>query len=185
MGNNVRVAKRICGALLTVAGAMIWAGTANAASRVATGKVVIVRPNVFINVQDLDFGAIIPSAAAGTVTIPPFGARTSTGGITVVPTSLFTPARFAGEGTSGQLVAISVTATSINLTRVGGTQTMAVDTFVIGSTPTMVLGTAPTLFTIGSSTGIFNFPVGATLRVNANQVEGSYVGNFTVTLNYQ
>jgi Domain of unknown function (DUF4402) len=185
MGNKIDQAKRLCGALFTVAGAMVWAGTASAATRVATGKVVIVRPNVFINVQDLDFGAIIPSGTAGTVTVPPTGARTSTGGVTVVPSSAYTPARFAGEGTTGQLVAISVTATSVNLTRISGTQTMAVDTFVIGSTPTMVLGTAPTLFTIGSSTGIFNFPVGATLRVNANQAEGSYVGSFTVTLNYQ
>jgi Domain of unknown function (DUF4402) len=185
MGNRVRVSQRLGTAAMILMGVLGWSGTANAASRAATGKVVIVRPNVFISVQDLDFGSIIPSASAGTVVVPPSGARTSTGGVTIVPSSPFSPARFAGEGTTGQLVAISVTATSVNLTRVGGTQTMAVDTFVIGSTPTMVLGTSPTLFTIGSSTGIFNFPVGATLRVKASQTEGSYVGNFTITLNYQ
>jgi hypothetical protein len=185
MGNRVCVLQRFACAVLILTGTLGWTGTANAAARAATGKVVVVRPNVFINVQDLDFGAIIPGATAGTVVVPPSGARTKTGGLTIVPTSPFSPARFAGEGTSGQLVAISVGATSVNLTRVGGTQTMVVDTFVIGSTPTFVLGTAPTVFTIGSTTGIFNFPVGATLRVNANQAEGSYAGNFSVTLNYQ
>jgi hypothetical protein len=185
MKTRVRVLQRFGCAVLILTGTLGWTESANAASRTATSKAVIVRPNVFINVQDLDFGAIIPSAAAGSVTVPPSGARTTLGGVTIVPTSPFSPARFAGEGTSGQFVAISVSATSVNLTRVGGTQTMAVDTFEIGSTPTMILGTSPTLFTIGSTTGIFNFPVGATLRVNANQAQGNYVGNFAVTLNYQ
>ena len=76
-------------------------------------------------------------------------------------------------------------ANSITLNRVGGGATMAVDTWVIGSTPTAVLTTNPRVFTISSSNGIFNFPIGATLRVAANQASGTYTGTFNLILNYQ
>ena len=73
----------------------------------------------------------------------------------------------------------------INITRVGGTQTMQVRTFTIGSTPTtMVLTTTPQSFRIGSLSGLFLFAVGAELVVGANQMPGDYRGNYTVILNY-
>lgn len=156
-------------------------GTAHAAN--ADADVVVVQTLSFIKVDDLDFGSMLSGGTAGTVVVPPSGARTSTGGVTLTGTS-FQPARFAGRGTVNQRVQISLNANAIQITRVSGTQTMTVDTFIIGSTPTAPLSTTPRTFTITSPTGIFNFPVGATLRVGANQVPGIYRGSFTVTLNY-
>ena len=60
------------------------------------------------------------------------------------------------------------------VTRVGGTETMTVDTFTIsGSANRNVVAKEP-----------FSFSVGGTLRVNANQAEGLYVGTFDVDLQY-
>ena len=61
---------------------------------------------------------------------------------------------------------------------------MRVRTFVIGSTPTAVLTTTPTRFRIAALNGVFNFPIGATLEVGANQAPGFYTGTWSITLNY-
>jgi spore coat protein U-like protein len=156
-----------------------------AASGQADGKVVVVSALSFLSVEELEFGSILPSAAAGTVTVAPDGSRSRTGGVTLVGGSPVQPARFAGRGSFNQTVLISLAAPSFTLTRQGGTETMILDTIVIGSTPTAVLTTSPRGFRIANATGIFNFPVGGRLRVNANQVPGDYQGNLTLTLNYQ
>ncbi|HZG32609.1 MAG TPA: DUF4402 domain-containing protein [Sphingopyxis sp.] len=46
------------------------------------------------------------------------------------------------------------------------------------------MSTTPTRFRITSPLGNYNFPVGATLEVGANQAPGDYAGSFTITLNY-
>jgi hypothetical protein len=62
---------------------------------------------------------------------------------------------------------------------------MIVDTFTVSSTPVTNLTTVPTLYRISSSTGIFQFGLGARLRVGANQAPGNYTGTFRLTLIYQ
>jgi hypothetical protein len=158
---------------------------AQAATQNTKADATIVTPLSFIKDEDLDFGSVIRGTTAGTVVVPPTGARTVTGGVTLA-SSTFGPSRFAGFGSSGQTVQISVAANSITINRVGGGGSMTVDTFMIGSSPTWsAITTAPTSFTIGSSNGIFNFALGATLRVGASQAPGDYAGTFTVILNYQ
>ena len=44
---------------------------------------------------------------------------------------------------------------------------------------------SPLAFRIASSTGMFAFPLGATLRVGARQAPGIYTGTFSVVLEYQ
>jgi hypothetical protein len=171
--------------LLAGATAALSAGTAHAAAQSAVSKAVIVRPYVFINAQDLDFGSVIPSGTAGTVVVPPDGPRTATGGATIVGSSPYTPARFAGEGTEGQQVNIIFSSSSTTLTRAGGTETMTVDNFTLGASPSFTPGAGPDLYVIDSTTGIFNFPVGATLQVGANQADGVYEGSFQMELTYQ
>ena len=173
-----------CGILAATAFSAGFSAPAQAATRAAKADVTIVTPLSLIKDEDLDFGSLIRGATNGTVVVPPSGARTATGGAILVGT-LFNPARFAGFGAVGQSVQISMGANSITLNRVGGGATMAVDTWVIGSTPTAVLTTNPRVFTISSSNGIFNFPIGATLRVAANQASGTYTGTFNLILNYQ
>jgi hypothetical protein len=148
----------------------------------ANAEVAVVRPLSFIKVDDLNFGKIIPSNVAGQVTLTPAGVRSSTNGIVLVGNT-HQPASFAGDGTVNQRVDISLGSNTINLTGPGAP--MQVNTFVIGSTPTAVLTTTPLRFRITSATGIFQFPVGATLNVGANQAPGVYNGTWTITLQYQ
>lgn len=153
-----------------------------AATAPANAEVSVVRPLSFIKVDDLNFGKVVPSTIAGQVTLTPTGARTATNGIVLVGNT-HQPASFAGDGTVNQLVDISLGSNTINLTGPG--PSMQVNTFVIGSTPTAVLTTTPTRFRITSATGIFQFPVGATLAVGANQPPGTYTGTWNITLQYQ
>ena len=153
-----------------------------AKQRVADAQIAVVRPLEFIKVENLDFGKVIRATTAGTVTIAPDGTRTKTGNVILIGTG-FQPAKFAGMGTNNQRVDISLGAASIFATGPGAP--MRVRTFVMGSTPTAVLTTTPQRFRINSATGIFTFPVGATLEVGANQTPGTYTGTWTITLNYQ
>jgi spore coat protein U-like protein len=164
--------------------AVATAQTAYAQSRSANAKTVVVSRLAFLNAEELEFGSLLAGTTAGTVTVSPTGVRTKTGGVTLVG-GLVQPARFAGRGTLNQTVLISLTASPSTLQRIGGTETMRLDQLTIGSTPTAVLTTTPRAFRISSPTGIFNFPIGGRLSVNANQVPGDYVGTFAVTLNYQ
>jgi hypothetical protein len=167
--------------LLSATGALT---AAHAGTAPAIAKSVIVSRLSFLNAEELEFGSLLAGTTAGTVTVSPTGVRTATGGVTLVG-GLVQPARFAGQGSVNQTVLISLTTSPSTLQRVGGTETMMLDQLVIGSTPTAVLTTTPQAFRITSPTGIFNFPIGGRLSVNANQVPGDYVGTFAVTLNYQ
>lgn len=144
-------------------------------------EVIILRPLSFFKVDDLDFGSIIASGTAGTVRLYPDGSRTATGGATLAGNG-GSPARFAGLGSPGRQVNIALGANQIFITGPGAP--MRVRNFEIGSTPTAILSTTPTRFTISSALGNYNFPVGATLDVGANQTPGDYSGTFTITLNY-
>lgn len=169
---------------LLATGAALVSAPAFAASGSGPSTVVVVRPLTFFSVDDLNFGKLLAGPTAGTILISPNGTRTSTGGATPVGGGT-SPATFTGQGTYNQIVNISMAATPITITRVGGTQTMQVRTFTIGSTPTtQVLTTTPRSFRIGSLSGLFLFSVGAELVVGANQTPGDYRGNYTLVLNY-
>ena len=94
-----------------------------AATRSTKADVTIVTPLSLIKDEDLDFGNIIRGTTAGTVVVPPTGARSVTGGPILAP-GTFGPSRFAGYGRNGQTVQISVAANSITLNRAGGGATM-------------------------------------------------------------
>ncbi len=151
----------------------------------ASTDAIVVSQLSFFKVDDLVFGRIIPGTTAGTVIVAPTGARSATGGARLASGIAPQAASFAGKGRFNQAVTIAVGAATSTLNRTGGGDSMTMDTFVIGSSPTALLTTAPLAFRIGSSTGMFEFPVGATLRVKARQTPGTYVGNFSITLQYQ
>lgn len=165
--------------------------SAMAQSRPASGKVtaaaaarvVIVTKLSFIKVNDMTFGKIVAGPTAGTIVLSPFNVRTTTGGVRLAA-GASQPAVFSGFGSLNQNLTIKVSSNTVVLQRAGGSQTMTMDTFVIGSSPTAILTTTPTTFRIASANGQFQFPLGATLRVGANQAAGTYTGNFSVTLNY-
>lgn len=168
------------------AAALLCAGLATPAyadTRPLDAQVAIVRPLSFIKVEDLNFGRIISSGTAGTVVLASDGTRTRTGGATLAGTEGVQVARFAGDGTQNQMVNVSVGANSIFLTG-PGTQ-MRVRDFTISSVPVSNLTTTPVSLRLSAAAGTFNFGVGATLEVGANQAPGTYTGNWTITLNYQ
>lgn len=177
--NFIRL-KRLGAALAAV---LIAFATTPAYADVEQGnaEITIVRPLSFVIDDNLDFGSLIPSNVAGIVTMTPTGARTATNGIVLVGGGQ-TPASFAGQGIFNQRVDVSLGTDSIFINGPGAP--MRVRTFVVGSTPTAVLTTTPTRFRIAATNGIFNFPIGATLEVGANQLPGKYTGTWSITLNY-
>ena len=184
-------AKRAIRAALALALGAGWALPAQAQQVVppvvstAYARATVVRPLTLVKVTDLDFGDIVAGTTLGTVLVNPVnGTRTRTGGVTLASGN-GQPASFAGMGARGQRVSLRVSANTITLTRIGGTQTMTMNNFTINSSPASTLSTTPRNFVIAAPTGVFNFNVGATLRVAANQMPGRYRGQFTVTLIYQ
>jgi hypothetical protein len=180
--NGTKIVRTLSTAAISVIAVCAAVSPVYANQKVADAQIAIVRPLEFIKVENLDFGKVIRASTAGTVSIAPDGTRTKTGNVILIGTG-FQPARFAGMGTNNQRVDISLGTASIFVTGPGAP--MRVHTFVMGSTPTAILTTTPQRFRINSATGIFNFPVGATLDVGANQTPGTYNGTWTITLNYQ
>lgn len=145
-------------------------------------QIALVTPLSFVQYEDLDFGRVIPSAVAGTVTISPTNVRTATNGVVLVGND-YQVARFAGMGTQNQRVRIRISPVTITLTGPG--PSMTVNNFTIGPAPTLQqIGGSPN-YRIQPANGIFWFTVGGTLNVGANQPGGAYSGTFTATLDYQ
>ena len=179
-GTKILQLKKLSAAVMATA-AVFTALPAYADTKTGNAEITIVRPLSFVIDDNLDFGSVVPSNVAGVVTMAPTGNRTATNGIILVGTG-HKPASFAGQGVSNQRVDVSLGSNSILITGPGAP--MRVRTFVIGSTPTAVLTTTANRFRIAAANGVFNFPVGATLEVGANQAPGSYSGTWSITLNY-
>jgi Domain of unknown function (DUF4402) len=164
-------------AVATMIPSLAQAGTMSGDAQIA-----VVTPLSFIQVDNLDFGSVIPSNTAGTVTISTASVRTATNGIIVTGTG-HQAARFAGMGTQNQRVRIRITPNSISLTGPG--PAMTVNNFIIGPAPTLQQVGASSNYRILPANGIFWFTVGASLSVGANQPAGTYSGTFSATLDYQ
>lgn len=117
----------------------------------------------------LDFGMISTSGNAGSVTVSHEGSRTISGGVTTVGTD-FSPASFVVTGQAGETFSINLP-TSFDVT--DGSNTMEVD----------AISTENLTVTIPAA-GEVTFFVGATLKVDANQPAGDYIGQLEVSVNY-
>ena len=146
-----------------------------AAPTPATGKALLLIPLTLTKTDDLDFGTIVTSASSGVVVIDPAtGARSFFGGVTGVTSDAGHRATFAGAGSPSQQVVVTVTA-PIELASTAGDKI-----------PVLALTTeGGPIHTIDPVTRAFYFGVGGIITVNANQAEGVYTANFTVTANYQ
>lgn len=135
---------------------------------------VVLRPLSLLKKTDMDFGALLSSATAGTAMIDPVtGAVTTTGGVTPVPGAT-AAAAFVGAGSRRAPAIIRIPKTPITLTRVGGTETMTVSNWTLDGATTRIIG----------ANEAFQFQVGARLSVAANQADGTYIGTFNVTVQY-
>lgn len=162
--------------------AAILSPSASAETMSGDAQIAIVRPLSFIEVDNLDFGDIIPSNTTSRVTLTPAGVRTATGGAVLVGND-HQAARFAGMGSVLQRVRIRITPNSIPLTGPG--PAMTVDNWTIDPQGTLLqLGASPN-YIILPLNGVFWFRVGGRLTVGANQPAGRYSGTFNATLDYQ
>lgn len=161
----------IAAALLIAAPGAALSATPPAQS---SATALLLRPLSLIKKKDLDFGTLAASATAGTATIDPTtGTVTTTGGVTVV-SGASSPAVFVGAGSKNAPFQIRVPTGPVTITRVGGTETMTVSNWTLdGATNRHV-----------AANTAFEFKVGANLAVAANQVPGTYVGTFQVTVHY-
>ena len=160
-------------ALLAPAGAFASPPQLFLPNRNAVANANIILPATITKLNDMDFGCITSSTAGTAILDSNTGAVTTTGGVTFAG-CLPHAAQFAAVSPSKTVVRITIPNKPVTLTRVGGTETMTIDTWTING--------ATTRNVVAHQT--FSFQIGGTLHVGANQVEGVYNGNFDVILSY-
>jgi hypothetical protein len=138
----------------------------------ATGTLLF--PLEIVKNRDLDFGNVGTTAAAGTVVINPETDTISATGGALLLGGAPHAAQFTGAAKGNNVVIIRIPKQPVTLTRVGGTQTMIADNFTLQGLDKRAV----------AARVAFDFRVGATLNVNANQTEGTYVGTFDVSIQY-
>ena len=151
----------------------ISAGASAARTQSTTAQVALLSPLSVLKQSDLNFGTIVVNGAGTGVVDPVTGSLTTTGGAAKSGSAAH-PALFTGTGSKNSVVHIRLPQNPITVTRVGGTETMTVSNWTLD-------GDTNRKIPPGS---VFDFSVGATLNVNANQAPGTYNGTFSVTVQY-
>lgn len=164
--------------MAAVAVACVSAPLHSAAPVVATSNAradaTIARSASFRKLQDLQFGALMVTSAGTAVINPNTDALTTTGGVTLLGGRPYA-ALFDAVSPARSVVLIKAPNRPITLTRAGGTETMILDNWTVsGQTRRVVASQEP-----------YSFKIGGTLRINANQAEGTYEGTFEVTVQNQ
>ena len=163
----------IAGAL--AASAEPAAAAPDAAPIPAQGRALILVPLTLTKVDDLDFGTVVTSPVSGIVTInPATGARGFAGGASGLASDAGHRALFAGAGTPSQQVIVFITPPATLVNGAGDLIPVLALTLDNGGNPIRTIG----------ATRAFFVGVGGILQINADQPEGVYQANFTVTANY-
>lgn len=136
-------------------------------------RAALMKPLTLIKLNDMDFGYLGVTANGTAVINPVTDTMTTTGG--VLPLG-GTPraATFRGVAQGSAVVIIRIPNGGINLTRVGGTETILLNAFTLDGQSKRSMAQA----------GVFDFKVGATLRPTAGQADGLYTGTYEVTIQY-
>jgi hypothetical protein len=129
--------------------------------------------------RPLNFGTVLASAVAGTVTIDAdTGARSFTGGVTGIALDLGNRGLFDGLGTENQQVEITLNPVAV-LTGPGPDITVV--SMELDSCACLIeTRTIP----VGGG-GAFQVGVGGEFAIAASQTNGLYTGNYSVTAEYQ
>ena len=167
---------KLRGLLLGVA-ALVAPALAHAApvlpDKDATATVTITPPASVRKLEDLNFASLVVAGAGTAVIDPNTDTMTTTGGV-IYAAGLAYAALFNAVSPVKNVVLIRIPKNAITVTRVDGTETMTVDKWTLsGSANRNVVAKEP-----------FEFKVGGTLHVNANQVEGLYLGTFDVDIQF-
>jgi len=164
----------------TVAFASPAAAQSVTASDTAQARGLVIQPLTLTKVDDLDFGTVIASTVAGDVTIDEdTGGRSWTGGVIGVPTAPGQRGLFAGAGTAGQQVLMTLSPPAGNV--LVSTSNPS-DTLVVSN---MVLDNGNLLLRTIGATGAFQVGVGGTFDIAASQPSGLYQADFDLTAEYQ
>jgi hypothetical protein len=136
-------------------------------------RAALVFPVTVIRKNDMDFGYLASTTAGTAVINPNSGVLTTAGGVIAIGGAPM-PATFIGAAQSSAVVNIRLPNQPLTIVRAGGTQTMIVRDFTIQGSDKRTLARLQS----------FEFNVGATLVVGANQAEGLYTGTFDITVQY-
>lgn len=142
---------------------------AEAASATAVATATVLPPLTVSKVQDLSFGAFAATASVGAVTVTPQGAQSGnnvqqTGGSPAA-------AHFTVSGVGNRAFQVSLPGDqSVTLSSESGQ--MTIENFTLQAPSALSDGTA-------------DISVGGTLKVSANQPPGTYVGRFTLIVEYE
>lgn len=136
-------------------------------------QAMLMRPLTLTKIADMDFGNLGVTTAGTAVINAVTDTMTTNGGVTSLGGSPHA-AIFRGVAQGNSVVNIKVPNRAVTLTRVGGTETIILDSFTLDGQSKRTMAQA----------GIFDFKVGATLRPAANQAEGLYTGTYDITIQY-
>lgn len=139
----------------------------------ATGSARVLRPLTLLKTADMDF-ATVAVTTGGTATIDPYTGQMSLSGGLVQVGGNPSPARYLGAGSLFTIVVIQLPTQPVQIRRFGGTETLTVSNFTLDGSPYKLLIGYPG----------FTFAVGAQLTVPAGTLDGVYVGNINVTVDY-
>ena len=161
--------------LATVVGAALFARPAGAATQTAVINASVVKPLELTRVQDLNLGTItlLPGTwSSATVGISQSGVFTCPGA-RVVCTGTVQVAKYNVVGSNKGVV--KITAPNVTLINQGNA----------AKTLTLVVDSPGTVTLTNSGQPGSNFPLGGTITISSTTAEGTYVGNFNVTVEYQ
>lgn len=169
---------------ILLAAAALGAGAAPAFAATpvppAEARVLILAPLTFTNIDDLDFGTVVSSNVAGTVTINALtGARTKTGGVTLMSTGPGGRGYFGGAGSGGQQVIVTMVAPTELVDVVVPANTIPVATMALDN------GATTATKTIDATSLTFFIGVGGTILVAADQPDGDYESTYFIDAQYQ
>ncbi|MEO7815359.1 MAG: DUF4402 domain-containing protein [Sphingomicrobium sp.] len=129
------------------------------------------KPLTLVKTADMNFGDLTVTTG-GTATIDPnTGLMSVTTGLLAVGGTP-SPGRFTGVASRLALIVIR-TPTSVLLKRSGGTETLTLDSFTLDGFFIRLVGATPYVFAVGGA-----------LHVPAGTVDGTYVGQVDVTVEY-
>jgi hypothetical protein len=162
----------------------VWAQTNSAfVSSVPVTVRVMVPITLSLTNSGLAFGDVFSNVAGGNLILnPATNVCSTTGGLTMGTASPVNSALFKAGGTRNASFAITLPANgAVTLTGPGTPMLLNAFTAAVGT----VMLTSPFVSTLPNvASPSLTFQVGATVAIPANQMDGNYVGAFTVTVAY-
>jgi hypothetical protein len=169
---------------ILLAAAALGAGAAPAFAATPTppaeARILILAPLTFTNIDDLDFGTVVSSSVAGTVTVNAVsGARTKAGGVTLMSSGPGARGYFGGAGSGNQQVVVTMVPPTELVDIVVPANTIPVVTMALDN------GATSATKTIHATNLTFFVGVGGTILVAADQPDGDYESTYFIDAQYQ